>query len=90
MEKNPIGQEPKMDQKQFKELWNKRVPPQDCPYIKDCTKRVLDEEALMVCKDREIVNEIVRIHMTKKHMWELCETFLQIKREKEGKLPKEW
>jgi len=80
----------KDQQKILKELMKKRVKPKKCPYIKTCDQKVLEMEAKLLCQDKEITQEAIQIHMSGKHVWELCKKYLEIKREKEGKLPREW
>ncbi len=67
-----------------------RVKPKKCPYIKFCDQKVLQEEVKLLCHDEEVTQESIRIHMGGRHTWELCKKYLEIKREKEGKLPREW
>ena len=76
--------------KRLEELFKNRVKPKDCPLLKTCNRYVLREEWEAICKDREVIQDVIRIHMQGKHVWELCEAYLEEKRKKEGKLPRDW
>jgi len=76
--------------KRLKELMKKRAKSKDCPYIKTCQKKVLKDEFVVYCKDKEVSQEIIQIHMAGKHTWEMCPEFIKEKRKREGKTPREW
>ena len=76
--------------KKLEELFKNRVKPKDCPLLKTCKKYVLREEWEAMCKDQEVVQDVIRIHMQGRHVWELCGAYLEEKRKREGKLPKDW
>ena len=76
--------------KRLEELLKNRVRPKDCPLLKTCNKYVLREEWEAMCKDQETFQDVIRIHMSGRHVWELCEVFQEEKRKKEGKLPRDW
>jgi len=76
--------------KKLQEMMKKRAKPEDCPYLPVCEKKVLENEFQILCKDQEVSREIISLHITGRHAWELCEAFVKKKREKEGKRPKEW
>jgi len=76
--------------KELEEMLKKKVKPAECPYRSICDHKVLSQEASLMCKDEEIVQEAIMIHMSGHHVWEACETFLEKKREKEGRFPKDW
>jgi len=80
----------KEEEKRLRELMKKRVKPKKCPYIEICDQKVLQEEVKLLCHDQEISQESIQIHMSGRHMWELCKKYLEYKRKKEGKLPREW
>lgn len=76
--------------KELKEMMKKRAKPEDCPYLKTCTQKVLKQEAELMCKDQEITQEAIMVHMNGHHMWELCQVYHKAKQEREGKLPRDW
>ena len=76
--------------KKLEELLKNRVKPKDCPLLKTCNRYVLREEWEAMCKDQEVFQDVIRIHMQGRHVWELCEAFQEEKRKKEGKLPRDW
>lgn len=76
--------------KRMEEMMKKRVKPQDCPFLKSCQTKMMKEEWEIMCKDQEKIQEAMMAHAQQKHLWELCRTYQETKREKEGKKPVEW
>jgi len=78
------------EEKRLREMLARRAQSVQCPYINECKQKVLKEEAEMLCKDLEITEEIVSLHVAGNHGWQVCKIYNEIRREKEGKLPREW
>ena len=76
--------------KKMKEAYEKRVKPTECPLLQTCTKKVLENESILYCRDQEKTQDAILLHVSGHHVFEICPEFLNKKREKEGKLPKEY
>ena len=84
------GVSPKEQEKKMEEMMKHKATPCDCPLKASCTKKVLKDEADVLCKDAETSQEAMMYHLNQHHMWEACKTFRERKTEAEGKLPREW
>jgi hypothetical protein len=85
------GTNPQEEQmKKMKEAYEKRTKPTECPHLSTCTKKVLENEVILYCKDQEKTQDAILLHVSGHHVFEICPEFLNKKREKEGKLPKEY
>lgn len=76
--------------KRLQEMMKKRAKPVDCPYRQTCQQKVLQDEAELMCKDQEISQDAIMVHMNGRHVWELCKIYHETKQNKEGRLPREW
>lgn len=76
--------------RKMKEAYDKRAQVIECPLLIDCTKKILENECILYCKDQEKTQDAVMLHVSGHHVWEVCPEYLNKKRDKEGKLPKEY
>jgi hypothetical protein len=74
----------------LKELLKNRVKSVPCPYLKECQEKVLKEEVQAMCKDEEVVPDLAQVHAMGLHIWQRCPYWNKMKRDKEGKLPRDW
>lgn len=77
--------------KRLQEMEKRRAKPTPCPYIKDCTFKMLPEVGRIICLDQEDgrQSQAYMLHLSNHHMWEQCRNYVDRLRQEQGILPKD-
>lgn len=78
--------------KRLKQLEKKRAKSTDCPYLEECTEKMLPEVGQILCLDEEVGGNQGRgymMHMAGQHTWNQCKFYAERLRQEKGVLPKD-